>query len=121
MLHDINYQALTIISSTLFEYYFITAGLTIIIMGILGLANIRSYTTGPWLRFATHIICGAASCVLCLLVIWGDGIPAYNLSQTAWPVAIMAISLFMGVSTLRRPKSISLTHHRFCGRSYKLA
>ena len=90
-------------------------------MGILGLVNVRSYTTGSWVRFATHVICGAASCLLCLLATRSDGVPAYNLSQTAWPVPIVAIFLFIGTSTERRLKSILLTRNSTGCASYKLA
>lgn len=69
--------------------------MTIIIMGILGLLNVRVYTKGSWLRFATHAIVGITSCLLCLLAL-GEGDRAVSLSMTAWPLPMVALFVLIG-------------------------
>ncbi|PSS22920.1 hypothetical protein M430DRAFT_25883 [Amorphotheca resinae ATCC 22711] len=82
-------------ASLVFEYFFIATGLTIIIMGILGLVNVRVYTKGSWLRFATHIVFGVALCLLSILATANDGDGAVVLAETAWPLPIVAIVVFV--------------------------
>lgn len=64
-------------------------------MGILGLINVRSYTVGSWLRFGTHMAFGSAVCLLTTLAS-GSGDRAENLSETAWPLPMIAIIVFIG-------------------------
>jgi hypothetical protein len=67
-------------------------------MGILGLVNVRVYTKGSWLRFATHIVFGVALCLLSILATANDGDGAVVLAETAWPLPIVAIVVFIGTS-----------------------
>ena len=64
-------------------------------MGVMGVINVRNHTKGSWFRFVTHLVFGAALCLMTLLSI-GEGQDAYNLAQTAWPLPIVAIVLFIG-------------------------
>jgi hypothetical protein len=81
-------------------------------MGILGLVNVRVYTKGSWLRFATHIVFGVALCLLSILATANDGDGAVVLGETAWPLPIVAIVVFVGTSypIYPSPADISSKH-----------
>ncbi|KFX90120.1 hypothetical protein V490_06639 [Pseudogymnoascus sp. VKM F-3557] len=81
-------------ATLIFQFFFIATGMTIIIMGILGLINVRVYTKGSWLRFATHVSVGITCCLLCLLSL-GEGDRAVSLSMTAWPLPMVAFFVFI--------------------------
>ncbi|KFY41543.1 hypothetical protein V495_04899 [Pseudogymnoascus sp. VKM F-4514 (FW-929)] len=81
-------------ATLIFQFFFIATGMTIIIMGILDLINVRVYTKGSWLRFATHVSVGITYCLLCLLSL-GEGDRAVSLSMTAWPLPMVAFIVFI--------------------------
>jgi hypothetical protein len=70
--------------------------MTLILTGVLGMVNVRTYTKWSWVRFATHTLFGIAVCFLSLLS-RGDAVPAINLSSTAWPLPIVAIVILVGM------------------------
>ncbi|OAQ79461.1 low temperature requirement A [Purpureocillium lilacinum] len=103
-----------------FEYFFIAAGFSLIILGILGLVNVRKYTLGSWLRFATHFLFGTGLCLVCLLATRPDNDWASALAGTAWPLPMVALVLLIVISvhhlSRRREKSVESQKYQFLPR-----
>jgi hypothetical protein len=84
-----------------FEYFTISTGIAIILIGILGLLNIPTFYKGSWVRFATYVIFGAASCLLSLIAFKEEENTAVSFGRTAWPLIVIAIFLFISKYILR--------------------
>ncbi|UNI23268.1 hypothetical protein JDV02_009099 [Purpureocillium takamizusanense] len=100
-----------------FEYFFIAAGFSLIILGILGLVNVRTYTLGSWLRFSVHLLLGTGLCLLCLLTTRPDSDWATALAETAWPLPMVALVLLLVISvhhlSRRRERSVDAQKYHF--------
>lgn len=81
-------------ASLIFVFFFVATGFTLIFTGVLGIVNVRSYNKWSWVRFATHLLFGLAMCLLSLLCS-GDGTAAINITSTAWPLPIVAMTILI--------------------------